>query len=75
VSKENILHPKEDPRWTCLSKHENDTTFDSEYQSATWSITEDGQQVGYRFFRIAQTGWNKFEKDPNWRDVLVVSSF
>lgn len=66
--------------WERILEHTNDQSIDSDFASHTWKIetpptTKDSDLKFYRFFRVRQTGRNKYSGNQEWCDVLVTSGF
>lgn len=63
--------------WTTLKEHKDDSSLDSEFASFLWNLGT--VKESYRYFRIIQTGKNKFQPSEGvadlWSDVLVAGGF
>jgi hypothetical protein len=64
------------PFWYTIKNHSNDASIDSDQGKASFPLNCDH---AYRYFRIIQTGKNKYKpaegKPDEWSDVFVASHF
>ncbi len=62
----------DDPQWTTISRHTNDTSLNSDFGSHIWSIS---CNQAFRYFRVIQNGKNNYSGTDAWGDVLVAGGF
>eukprot|EP01119_Soliformovum_irregulare_P012240 TRINITY_DN316_c0_g1_i11.p1 TRINITY_DN316_c0_g1~~TRINITY_DN316_c0_g1_i11.p1 ORF type:complete len:926 (+),score=240.93 TRINITY_DN316_c0_g1_i11:118-2895(+) len=69
------------PDWQTLRVHIDDKSFLGNFASTSWDIPPfpGMPPMGYRYFRVVQTGPNSYECPPNtedlWSNVLVATGF
>jgi hypothetical protein len=63
--------------WTTLSQHVNDKSINESFGKGEYDVPDAKTKVGYRYFRIIQTGPNCFvpSGSDEWSNVLVASGF
>jgi len=74
--------PTHDPnwiKWTNLCIHINDVNLNADFGTCSWIVKPPKDNNKFRYFRIIQTGKNKYQiptdgKDE-WSDVFVAGSF